>query len=104
VGPAVDHRKRGFLASWSWGPAGGILNLAVGVACVVGGLSGKVRLIGTESATPLFVLGGFLVGIGALRTWRWRVRARRAAERAAERAEEEFFAAEEPPPDGDGER
>ena len=46
---------------------GGILNIIIGIVCIVGGLTGKLELIGTHSGTPLAVLGAVLVIWGVVR-------------------------------------
>ena len=42
----------------------GIFNLILGVAGLVGGLTGKMALIGTESSTALAVFGGGVAALG----------------------------------------
>jgi hypothetical protein len=44
------------------GPA--IFNLAIGVAMLAGGLSGKLTLLGTNSSTILAALGGVVAALG----------------------------------------
>ena len=63
---------------------GGVLNLLVGAACLAGGLSGAIRLLGTGSGTPLVILGAVLVVVGGLRVWRWWVHRSADAAEAAE--------------------
>jgi hypothetical protein len=43
-----------------------IFNILMGVGAIIGGLSGKLTLFGTQSSTALVVLGG---GIAALGVW-----------------------------------
>ncbi len=45
----------------------GILNIVIGVVFIVGGLSGHLALIGTNSGPLLAVLGLVLVGLGTFR-------------------------------------
>jgi hypothetical protein len=45
----------------------GILNIIIGGAFIVGGLTGKLALIGTNSGIALAVLGVGLVGLGIYR-------------------------------------
>jgi hypothetical protein len=52
----------------------GIVNIVIGGAFVVGGLSGRLALIGTNSGWPLVVLGVVFVGLGI-----WRIRAAKQA-------------------------
>lgn len=42
----------------------GIMNIVIGGFFVVGGASGKLALIGTNSTTALIVLGSLLAGFG----------------------------------------
>ncbi len=41
-----------------------MFNIIIGIVFIVGGLSGKLALIGTQSGTALAVLGGVLLVIG----------------------------------------
>ena len=45
----------------------GVFNIIIGVAFIIGGLSGKLVLIGTQSGIALAVLGVALVGLGIYR-------------------------------------
>ena len=45
----------------------GIINIVIGLAFIVGGLSGHLVLIGTSSGPALAVLGVVLVGFGVFR-------------------------------------
>jgi hypothetical protein len=45
----------------------GIVNIIIGVIFIVGGLSGRLVLIGTHNGPALAILGGVLVVIGLLR-------------------------------------
>jgi hypothetical protein len=49
-----------------------IWNFVLGGAMIVGGLSGKLVLIGTNSGAALAALGAFFVGLGAYRLARER--------------------------------
>lgn len=45
----------------------GIVNIIIGFIFIVGGLSGRLVLIGTHNGPALAILGGALVVIGFLR-------------------------------------
>jgi hypothetical protein len=45
----------------------GVLNIVIGGIFVVGGLTGKLALRGTESGYALAVVGALLVGLGLFR-------------------------------------
>jgi len=45
----------------------GIINIIFGIIFIIGGLSGKLVLIGTHSGPALAVLGGVLLVVGFLR-------------------------------------
>jgi hypothetical protein len=45
----------------------GIVNIIFGIIFIIGGLSGKLVLIGTHSGPALAVLGGVLLVVGFLR-------------------------------------
>ncbi len=47
-----------------------IFNIVLGIACIVGGASGKLTLIGTSSGPALVVAGVVAVGLGAFQIWR----------------------------------
>jgi hypothetical protein len=51
---------------------GGILNIIIGIALIVGGLSGHRALIGTNSGGALAVIGACLIGLGIFRIARSR--------------------------------
>ena len=36
-------------------------NIIIGIVCILGGLSGRLALIGTRSGTPLALIGAALV-------------------------------------------
>jgi hypothetical protein len=50
-----------------------VSSIIIGLVFIVGGLSGTLALIGTNSGTALAVVGVFLVGRGI-----WRIRKQRA--------------------------
>ncbi len=45
----------------------GIVNIIFGIIFIIGGLSGKLVLIGTHSGPALAVLGGVLLVVGIFR-------------------------------------
>jgi hypothetical protein len=45
----------------------GIISIVIGVVMVIGGLSGKLVMRGTESGVALAVLGGVIIAIGLFR-------------------------------------
>jgi hypothetical protein len=45
----------------------GIVNIILGVVFIIGGLSGRLVLIGTNSGPLLAIFGLFLVGLGIYR-------------------------------------
>lgn len=45
----------------------GIGNIVIGIIFILGGLSGKLALIGTNSGGALAVVGGILIAIGIVR-------------------------------------
>jgi hypothetical protein len=45
----------------------GIGNIVIGIIFIVGGLSGKLALIGTNSGVALAAVGCILIGIGIFR-------------------------------------
>ena len=49
---------------------GGILNIIIGLVCIVGGLTGHLRLVGTYSGHLLAGIGGVLVAWGVYRIYR----------------------------------
>ena len=51
---------------------GGILNIIIGLVFIVGGLSGKLALIGTNNGTFLAMAGGALIIWGVYRLKRAR--------------------------------
>jgi hypothetical protein len=48
----------------------GIVNIIIGVVFIIGGLTGKLALIGTHSGGALAVVGIGLVGLGIFRMTR----------------------------------
>ena len=50
----------------------GIVSIVIGVIFIVGGLSGKLVLIGTHSGVALAIVGAAVAGIGAVRVIRSR--------------------------------
>lgn len=53
---------------------GGILQIIIGLICIAGGLSGRLRLVGTSSGPLLAGIGGVLVAWGIYRIYRSRRR------------------------------
>lgn len=51
-----------------------IFNIVLGIACIAGGASGKVALIGTGSSTALLVSGVVAIGLGCFQLWRRKAR------------------------------
>ncbi len=45
----------------------GIINIVLGVVFIIGGLTGQLALIGTQSGGALAVVGGILVALGLYR-------------------------------------
>lgn len=45
----------------------GVISIIIGIIFIIGGLTGKLALIGTNSGTALAVVGTILVAIGAYR-------------------------------------
>jgi hypothetical protein len=45
----------------------GVFNIILGIVFIIGGLSGKLALIGTNSGPALAVVGGILIIIGLVR-------------------------------------
>jgi hypothetical protein len=45
----------------------GLLNIIIGLALIIGGLSGKLVMRGTQSGGLLAVIGVFLLGLGVYR-------------------------------------
>jgi hypothetical protein len=45
----------------------GVVNIIIGLIFIVGGLSGKLAMRGTQSGGALAVVGVFLLGLGAFR-------------------------------------
>ena len=52
------------------GAAMPIFNIVVGVACIIGGATGKLSLLGTQSSGALVVAGAVAVGLGVYQLWR----------------------------------
>jgi len=48
-------------------PMRGMINIIIGAIFILGGLSGRLVLIGTHSGPALAILGGVLVVVGLLR-------------------------------------
>jgi hypothetical protein len=48
----------------------GIINIIIGIVFIVGGLTGQLALIGTNSGGALALVGLFLVGLGIYRMTR----------------------------------
>lgn len=47
-----------------------IFNIVLGIACIVGGASGRIALFGTNSGTALMVAGMVAVALGIYQLWR----------------------------------
>ncbi len=45
----------------------GIINIVLGLVMVIGGLTGRLALIGTNSGVALAVFGGVLIALGGYR-------------------------------------
>jgi hypothetical protein len=45
----------------------GVINIVIGLVMVVGGLSGKLVVRGTQSGIALAVVGAILIGLGVYR-------------------------------------
>ena len=45
----------------------GVISIVIGLVMVIGGLSGKLVMRGTESGVALAVLGGVVIAIGLFR-------------------------------------
>lgn len=45
----------------------GIINIVIGVVFIIGGLTGKMVFIGTQSGTALVVVGGVIILLGIFR-------------------------------------
>ena len=45
----------------------GVISIIIGLALIVGGLSGKLVLVGTHSGVALAVVGGVVAAIGVVR-------------------------------------
>ena len=48
-------------------PMRGVISIIIGIIFIIGGLTGKLALIGTNSGTALAVVGAILIAIGAYR-------------------------------------
>jgi hypothetical protein len=48
----------------------GIINIVIGLAFVIGGLSGKIVMRGTESGYALAAVGAVFIGLGIYRMTR----------------------------------
>lgn len=51
-----------------------IFNIVFGIVCIVGGATGKLALIGTNSGPALAVAGACVTGLGVFQLWRRRGR------------------------------
>ena len=51
-----------------------IINILVGAACIVGGVTGKLSLFGTTSSVGVVVAGSIGVGMGVFQLWRRQAR------------------------------
>ncbi len=51
-----------------------IINIIVGVGCIVGGATGKLSLFGTNSGLAMVVAGSVGVGLGVYQLWRRQAR------------------------------
>ena len=67
---------------------GGIINIVIGIVCIVGGLSGRLALIGTDSGAPLTVAGALLIVVGAYRLYRAKKSSGSTAEKPAQNVED----------------
>jgi hypothetical protein len=47
-----------------------LFNILVGLACIVGGATGRLSLLGTHSGGALVVAGAVAVGLGVYQLWR----------------------------------
>lgn len=47
-----------------------IFNIIFGIVCIVGGATGKLALIGTNSGPALAVVGAGVTGLGIYQLWR----------------------------------
>ena len=45
----------------------GVFNIIIGIVFIIGGLSGHLVMIGTQSGVALAALGAVLVGLGVFR-------------------------------------
>lgn len=48
-------------------PMRGVISIIIGIIFIIGGLTGRLSLIGTNSGTALAVVGAILIAIGAYR-------------------------------------
>ena len=51
-----------------------IINILVGAACIVGGVTGKISLFGMSSSVGVVVAGSIGVGMGVFQLWRRQAR------------------------------
>ena len=51
---------------------GPLFNIVLGVACIIGGASGRLTLFGTNSGVALAAAGSIAVGLGLFQIWRRR--------------------------------
>lgn len=63
---------------------GATANVLVGAVCLGCGLSGALLFMGFGESWPFTALGGFLIGVGGLRLWRWWARRRADARKEAD--------------------
>ncbi|MDP2344746.1 MAG: hypothetical protein Q8O67_27605 [Deltaproteobacteria bacterium] len=47
-----------------------VFNIVLGIGCIIGGLSGKLTLMGTNSGVALIGMGIIASGIGVYQVWR----------------------------------
>lgn len=45
----------------------GVISIIIGIVFIIGGLTGKLVLIGTHSGPALAVVGGLLIALGVFR-------------------------------------
>jgi len=63
---------------------GAVMNVLLGVVCLMCGLSGALVFVGTTSSLPFIVLGGVLLLLGGVRLWRFAASARKRSQETAE--------------------
>lgn len=52
---------------YTFPPMRGVVNIIIGIIFIIGGLSGRLSLIGTHSGPALAVVGGLLIAFGLYR-------------------------------------